>query len=763
LELPLFVNSMGLQTSVSRSRRWMLGQLLLGIWLVAVVTFALAFSFERYTLNLEDVAPQDIRAPRDLTYISDLLSRQAAEDAMANVVPIYTRADSDIARQQIARARQLLDFISAVRADTYATPNEKQTWVLAVLELNGLPLPEVNSLLGLPDASWQRVQIETIQLLDTVMRQEEIRAEVLGDARSRIPALVPMALAQDEAQAVANLVQGLLKPNSFYDEEATALARQQAAQTMGTVFKTLRNGEIIVREGSVVTPLDLEALNELGLNRQDRDQRDWVLALVVATVSVLLLGLGLLRLQPALFNDLTLQVLLVVLLTFFALLARVLIPSGTLLPYLFPGAALAMLAAATVGYPAAVAAVLLLGLLCGWIGGLSLQIAAVVTFSSLVALLTLPRYEQVGAIFRSGLLAGLTALLTAYGFSAVGLRNQPLQFMLVLGVSFGGGVLSSALTLSGLFLLAPLFDLTTTFRLLELSRPNHPLLQRLLREAPATFHHTMMIASMSEQAAERIGANGLLTRVGAYYHDVGKLARPYFFVENQEGLSNPHDRLDPHTSADIVVGHVRDGVKVARQYGLPVKVRAFITEHQGTMQVSFFYRKALDLAGGEAGLVDEAQFRYPGPRPQSKETALVMLGDGCEAATRARRPTTPEDVIGAVDYIFDSRIKDGQLAECPITLQELRVVRDTYIEILRGAFHPRIQYPPAPEKSQVASDKPQAEGEEHQVASDRPQAEGEEPQVASDKPQAEGEKPQVASDKPQTEGEKPQAASDKPV
>ncbi|HQE99143.1 MAG TPA: HDIG domain-containing protein, partial [Anaerolineae bacterium] len=265
--------------------------------------------------------------------------------------------------------------------------------------------------------------------------------------------------------------------------------------------------------------------------------------------------------------------------------------------------------------------------------------------------------------------------------------------------SVAGGVIGGGLTLGGLFLLAPLFDLITTFRLVELSHPNHPLLQRLLREAPGTFHHTMMVASMAEQAAERIGANALLTRAGTYYHDVGKLARPYFFIENQEGLSNPHDRLDPQTSADIVIGHVNDGLKLARQYGLPERIRAFISEHHGTMRASFFYQKAVDAAGGEASLVDESLFRYPGPRPQSVETALTMLADSAEAATRAARPTSAEEIARVVNGVFQTRINNGQLSECPITLEELEIVKATYIELLRGAFHPRIQYPEIKEKS----------------------------------------------------------------
>jgi putative nucleotidyltransferase with HDIG domain len=320
--------------------------------------------------------------------------------------------------------------------------------------------------------------------------------------------------------------------------------------------------------------------------------------------------------------------------------------------------------------------------------------------NGLAAALALPRYEQTASIFRCGLFGGTAGAIVRLIFvSFEELSLDPLPFLMEAGVSVAGGVVGGGLTLGGLFLLAPLFDLVTTFRLVELSHPNHPLLQRLLREAPGTFHHTMMVASMAEQAAERIGANALLTRAGTYYHDVGKLARPYFFIENQIGLSNPHDRLDPQTSADIVIGHVKDGLTLARQYGLPERIRAFISEHHGTLRASFFYQKAVNAAGGEGGLVDEALFRYPGPRPQSVETALTMLADSAEAATRAAHSTSAEEIIRIVNGVFDTRTQEGQLSECPITLEDLETVRATYIELLRGAYHPRIQYPETKEKA----------------------------------------------------------------
>ncbi len=207
-----------------------------------------------------------------------------------------------------------------------------------------------------------------------------------------------------------------------------------------------------------------------------------------------------------------------------------------------------------------------------------------------------------------------------------------------------------------------------------------------------------MVASLAEQAAEQIGLNPLLVRVGAYYHDIGKIARPYFFVENQLDGNNPHDKLDPYTSARVIAGHVRDGIELARRYRLPSRIRAFITEHHGTNRMRFQYQRAVDQAGN-VELVKEEEFHHTGPRPQSRETALVMLADQCEAVVRARRPQTLEELTQIVEEVFQRTLEDGQLDECPITMRELRAVRESFISSLKGVFHPRLPYlevPPEP-------------------------------------------------------------------
>jgi putative nucleotidyltransferase with HDIG domain len=254
------------------------------------------------------------------------------------------------------------------------------------------------------------------------------------------------------------------------------------------------------------------------------------------------------------------------------------------------------------------------------------------------------------------------------------------------------GAFSVSLTLIGFFLVGNLLGITTALQLLELARPTQPLLRQLLLRAPGTYHHSLMVSNLAEQAAERIGANALLTRVGAYYHDVGKIVRPYFFVENQMDGINVQDRLDPRTSAQIIISHVEDGLNLAKKYHVPREVRAFIPEHQGTGFIKYFYHQALEQAA-DPDQVDEADFRYPGPKPQSKETAIVMLADSCEAAVRAAHPNSAEEIDKITRRIITDKLTSGDLDESDLTTRDLDQIRGAFVEILQGVFHPRIKYP----------------------------------------------------------------------
>jgi len=676
---------------------WLWGRLtLLALLLVLVSTFLLSFPLlpsGRVVLEEGDVAPRDIRSPRRITYESTIRTAEQQQQAEAAVPPVYTAPDPNLARQQLERARQVLDYLSAVRADPYATPAQRRAWTVAVPELKDMPPAIADLLPALSDESWNRVQLEVLNVVAETMRQG-VREDSIDLARQQAAALVGLDLSSDEVSVTTALAQRLIAPNSFYDEEATWRARQEAREAVPPVIRTFEANEVIVREGQRVSALDLEALQELGLQQPRTRWTEVAANGILSVLGVLLMGIVLARFQPDVLQEGRKSLLLTLLLALFLALVRLMVPDRTVLRYLFPAPALAMLATATLGAPVGLVASLLVGAATGLIGDQSLELATYATVGGIVATLAVRHTDRPAVLFRAGFISALATMGVLAAFALFAVHPDPLSFGLALTGAVTNGLISASLALAGLFLLGPLFDLPTTFRLLELSRPDHPLLQRLLREAPGTYHHSLVVASLAEQAAERIGLNPLLVRVGAYYHDIGKIARPYFFAENQMEGANPHDQLDPHTSAQVIIGHVQDGLELARRYRLPSWVRAFITEHHGTSRAGFQYERAVEQAGDPAW-VNEANFRHRGPRPRSRETALVMLADRCEAAVRARRPTTPEDLAQVVGEMFGEVLETRQLDDCPITLRELNEVQQSFVYTLKGVFHPRLPYPTA--------------------------------------------------------------------
>jgi putative nucleotidyltransferase with HDIG domain len=286
------------------------------------------------------------------------------------------------------------------------------------------------------------------------------------------------------------------------------------------------------------------------------------------------------------------------------------------------------------------------------------------------------------------IIAGAAALvLLAHGMAT----SRPMAEVVRGAAVFTGNATASALLAMGFLWVFELFTgITTDQTLLEWADPTRPLLRSLAMEAPGTYAHTISVANLAESAATRIEANGLLCRVGMLYHDVGKMLKPHYFVENQPDGQNPHDKLKPETSAAIVREHVTEGIRLAREAKVPEVVVQFITEHHGTQKIGFFYEKAREEA--EDGL-DVQRFSYPGPRPRSKETAIAMLADSCESATRAMKDPTPERVRDLIRTVVDGKIADGQLDESPLTLREIALVKEQFASVMGGVVHRRIEYP----------------------------------------------------------------------
>ncbi|MFQ5593108.1 MAG: HD family phosphohydrolase [Anaerolineae bacterium] len=682
------------QNGRAESQNWLnfLVSALSGLALIAGISLILTQPLLSRGVSLEagEVSPRDFRAPRQITYESDIRTERARQQA-ANAVPrVYDPADPKVAQEQIRRATEVLDYFGTIRYDPYASLEQKTLWINQMPELQ-LPEAVVSDTMALDDSSWQVVSTHTLALLSQVLRQPIREGLDVIEARRRIPNAVDPTLPEIEARVVSALVSGFVKANSFYNEEKTEEQRASAREAVPVQTHTYEKEEIIVREGERVSSEQLEALQKVGLIKQRMRWDDVGGVALMVVVIVLVVGLYLRRLTPDLWTSRRRLVLLVVVTLASAAAAEPMVAEHTRIAYLFPMAGAAMLLSSLAGPHIAVAVTWLISIVIGLLGGGSLELTVFVLVGGMVAALSIWRIERLNVFLWSGLFVALANVATVTAFELQSIEHPAMSILIHAGLAVANAGLSTGLALAGFYTLGALFGITTSLQLMELARPTHPLLHQLQLKAPGTYHHSVLVSNMAEQAAQRVGADALLVRVGAYYHDVGKTLRPYFFVENQIEGANVHDRLDPETSAQIIISHVPDGLELAEKHGLPAALRDFIAQHHGTTLVSYFYRQACVEHGEDT--VDKEVFRYPGPRPQTQETAILMLADGVEATARANRPATKDEIDQLVRSVINRRMTEGQLDTCDLTLQDLDQIRQEFVRILKGIYHPRIKYP----------------------------------------------------------------------
>jgi hypothetical protein len=668
---------------------------------LAAVIFALPFNtLGTLALREGEPAAQDILAQRTVSYTSDLLTQNAREAAAAAVPEIYDPPDSRIARQQVLLLRDVLDYINTVRADTLAAPGQKRDDLTA---LRDVPLTPVmaDALLQLGPTEWASVSAEALSVLEQVMRSQ-VRADQLDDVRRSLPVRVGVDLNDSQSAAVVVLVGPLIAPNSLYNESAMVAARSTAQQGVAPVTKTIVRGQAVLTRGRVVTAEDLEALRALGLLQPEFNWQIVASSVLAVLVVGALLVMYVRRFNPEIARSPKLVFLIGVLVNVFLLAAQLMVPNRVLMPYFLPAAALAMLLTVLTTPNLAITVAVAMGALVGYIAGSNLELTIYIAMGGLVAAIALGRGERVDLFFWAGLSSSLAGIGILLIFRVVNPSTDFIGLAQLVAASVINGGISAALTLMIFFAIGGVFDITTSLQLVELSRPDHPLLRFILRNAPGTYQHSLQIANLAEQAAERINAHAMLVRVGALYHDCGKALHPQYFIENQLDQTNVHETLDPATSAHVIIRHVTDGLEMARKHRLPSRIKDFIAEHHGTLMTMYQYRRALEAASGEASKVDADRFRYPGPRPRSRETALLMLADGCEAKTRSDRPRTEEDIDRIVKGVIEDRLSKGQLDDTDLTLRDLQRIRESFVNTLRGVFHPRVQYPEAP--SEVAQE-----------------------------------------------------------
>lgn len=522
-------------------------------------------------------------------------------------------------------------------------------------------------------------------------------------------------------QAVVHVAEQLVVPNLRFDASETEVRRQLAAGSVQPVTTTYQKGQIVIRAGDEVTSWTLAVLDEMNAGARAYSPVRHMLALTV----LLALFLGLLERFSVRFiskfrrrfYDLIAMAALLLLAAATARLLRALGIGlqdvvGSLPPSAFafavPVAVGGIIVRTLMNSETVLVWAVATAIVCADIGGGSPWLGVYYLASAMAAAGGVGHASERGRLVRAGFVAALANVamvitldvvaLTGLSGSAVAVESLTGSLYHIL-FALGGGLISGVLAVGLVPVLEPL-GFVTDSKLLELSNLNHPLVRDMIVKAPGTYHHSMVVGSLAEAAAEAIHSNSLLVRVGAYFHDVGKMLKPGYFIENQRDGENPHDRLTPTMSALVITNHVKEGIQLGIQHGLPRPIIDMIPQHHGTSRVSFFYNKALQQADPSKGEVQESSFRYPGPKPQTKEAAIMMMADGVEAATRSLSTHTEGAIRARVSKIVNSVVADGQLDECPLTLKDLHTVGETFIQVLLGIHHHRIEYPRAPDPSE---------------------------------------------------------------
>ncbi|MDR5683694.1 MAG: HDIG domain-containing protein [Armatimonadota bacterium] len=645
---------------------------------------ALQYLPPRVTLREGMVSPYDVTAPRTLEYVNQERTEALRQEAASAIRPIY-RLDVAVTAQTERSVRQFFESILALRADRSISDAERRQR-FARLGLQNEALAAAQTLSREEIVAVREATLAALhRTLDRGVRPEEVPAaqaqarDLLRDAQ--LPAGPSSALARF---AVARF----LRPNLLVDEAATRQARDAARASVEPVRERILRDEVIVRRGDVVSAEQIRKLQALGLASSPMR---WDMLAGMVLFMALVVGIAavyLRKYQPEIWSNDRRLVLLALIVLVMVLATRII--ATRLSGFLVPTAAATMLITILLNPRVASFTGGVLAILTGVVGGNDMRLAAVAYVGALVGVFSMRRVQHRTDLAYAGLLVAAANVGVILSVSLI-VGATPAQTAMDVGLGVLNGLLAGILAIGALPYLEDLFGLVTPIKLLELSNPSHPLLRRLQLEAPGTYHHTVMVANLAEAAAEAVGADALLTRVGTYYHDVGKLRRPAFFVENQiGGAPNPHEKMSPSLSALTLAAHVRDGLEYARQHRIPKAIADFIPEHHGTSLMTYFYHRASERADGR---VEPEAYRYEGPKPQSKETAIVMLADAVEAAVRSLSNPTPDRIREVVRRIIRERLEDGQLDECDLTFRDLDRIAQTFTRMLTSMFHPRIEYP----------------------------------------------------------------------
>ena len=658
----------------------------------------------RVRVALDEFAPEDVTAQRTARYEDTNATERLRQEAKAAIEKRY---------QLIPDAKRNAEEAVKTVFEAIATPIREKPEREDIRRQSGLTLtqPTLTALIGATEENFQKAKDVAQKLISHTM-EGTIRDNEPGDLQqARRGALADpllLDLPENLRAPVAALISDAITSNRHFDQRATQLALDEAESHAPRQTRRIAAGELVLRQGERVTQGHLDALTALGLRNEALDTMAVLVIVVMVNLIVGFVTVYLRLFHNALYNDTPRLFLLAILAVVSVMGIKI---GSTLLGLPFTGVNLSYLGMMCVASAGMVIALLLspsvatlivalLAVTSGVVLNNELRFTVFTLGSSLAGIVSVASMRNRSDVFRAGLaVCGANAILSLLVAQIE--HDLPREMWAGVVMGIGSGLVALALFYLGVWCFERPFGITTHLRLLELSDPATPILQDFRMAVPGTYAHSLMVGNLAHAAAEAISADAMLVRVAAYYHDLGKMNRPEFFIENQSNAENVHDRISPSLSALVLVNHVKEGLEIAERVGLPPGVREVISQHHGTTLMKFFYHQA---TGGVPDPTLESQFRYPGPKPQSKEAAILMLADGVEAASRVLDKPTPQRVTEFVNRMIEDKRADGQLDECPLTLRDLKTVQDVFTRTLCATLHARIEYPKETKETKEAKD-----------------------------------------------------------
>lgn len=663
---------------------------------------------EKLDIKLLSVAEQTIRSP---ITIEDKESTEAKKKEAENQVKDVYVLNKSISQNRIDLITSIFDSTIEVNEEINNAadmdPEKESTQTEKIKSLKGklteevtkdIPDAVLTSLLNANKSDLTIARDLSVTAINKIM-SNRIPAQEVENAKKRLEEeLRYTSINTTLKNAVIQLGRYAVVQNEFYDPAATKELRKQAMENVEPAM--ILQGQIIANENQLISRDIYRQLKLVGLLDNSRSFQPFIglALLIIIIVSTLYFSFDNLNEKKEKRQNylLLFNIVFVLSLLLMKIVSLFYVFDYANIAFIFPAAMGALLIKMLINEKLAFLFTIITAI-CGSImfndgvsGSFHMTIAIYILCSGLAGIMMINNHNQRSNIFKTGLLVAVVNIFIV--FALLFLKNGQYgmeEYLVSFVIAAISGISSAVLTIG----LLPYFEaglgILSTMKLIELSNPNHPLQKKILTDAPGTYHHSIMVANLAESACEAIGANGLLARVGSYYHDIGKTKRPHFFIENQMNKENPHDLLQPKTSRDIIISHVINGVEMLKKHHIPKEIIDIAEQHHGTTLLKFFYYKAI-----QNGLeVNEEDYRYPGPKAQTKESAIVGIADSVEAAVRSMSQPTRDQIESLVRKIIADRLSDNQFNECDITLKELDIVADSFCESLKGIFHSRIEYP----------------------------------------------------------------------